>query len=58
MKKTFVVRTHEGERTYTGRVSSRSPHTVVLMLTEPFAAAGRMVRIPTADILSEQSDAA
>lgn len=54
----LVVNTKDGERVYTGRVSSRSPHTIVLMLTEPFAAAGRVVRIPTCDVVSEESTAA
>lgn len=54
MTHTFVVSTEKGERVYTGHVSSRSPSTITLLLTEPYAAAGRVVKISIDDVISEQ----
>ncbi|MEX2654794.1 MAG: hypothetical protein WD532_07175 [Acidimicrobiia bacterium] len=51
---TFVVRTEHGNRTYTGHVSSRSPSTITLLLTSPYDAAGRVVKIAVQDVISEQ----
>ena len=51
---TFVVATDQGERVYTGHVSSRSPSTITLLLTAPYDAAGRVVRIASRDVISEQ----
>jgi hypothetical protein len=53
MTQTFVVHTEEGDRVYTGHVSSRSPATIVVLLTAPYAVAGRVVRIPVADVITE-----
>jgi hypothetical protein len=53
MTHTFVVQTDEGERVYTGHVSSRSPSTITLLLTVPYAVAGRVVTLSTADVVSE-----
>lgn len=57
MTYTFVVRTDDGERIYTGRVSSRSPSTITLLLTTPYEVAGRVVKIPVEDVISEQQAA-
>jgi len=57
MISTFVVRQEHGEREYTGHVSSRSPHTIVVLLTKPYSAAGQVVKIPTCDVISEQNAA-
>lgn len=54
MTHTFVVRTEHGNRVYTGHVSSRSPSTITLLLTSPYDAAGRVVRISVQDVISEQ----
>lgn len=54
MTYTFVVQTEHGNRAYTGHVSSRSPSTITLLLTSPYDAAGRVVKIPVQDVLSEQ----
>lgn len=51
---TFVVATDQGERVYTGHVSSRSPSTITLLLTAPYDAAGRVVRLATSDVISER----
>ncbi|MFP5331206.1 MAG: hypothetical protein ACLGHX_02420 [Acidimicrobiia bacterium] len=51
---TFVVRTENGERVYTGHVSSRSPSTITLLLTTPYDVAGRVVKFPVEDVISEQ----
>ncbi len=53
MTQTLVVRTEDGERVYTGHVSSRSPATIVLLLTAPYDLAGRIVQVPVADVISE-----
>ncbi|MDX1447487.1 MAG: hypothetical protein R3246_00355 [Acidimicrobiia bacterium] len=54
MTYTFVVRSDHGQRTYTGRVSSRSPSTITLLLTTPYDVAGRVVKIAVEDVISEQ----
>lgn len=53
MTHTFVVRTDHGTRTYTGHVSSRRSSTITLLLTAPYDAAGRVVEIDVADVISE-----
>lgn len=53
MTHTFVVRTEHGTRTYTGHVSSRRSSTITLLLTAPYEAAGRVVEIDAADVVSE-----
>ena len=51
---TFVVATDHGDRVYTGHVSSRSPSTITLLLTSPYDAAGRVVKVAISDVISEQ----
>jgi hypothetical protein len=51
---TFVVLTDQGERVYTGHVSSRSPSTITMLLTAPYDAAGRVVTVSIRDVISEQ----
>ena len=51
---TLIVTTDHGERVYTGHVSSRSPSTITLLLTAPYDAAGRVVKVATCDVISEQ----
>lgn len=53
MTYTFVVNTELGRRVYTGRVSSRSPSTITMLLTTPYDLAGRVVRISVQDVISE-----
>lgn len=53
MTYTFVVNTELGQRVYTGRVSSRSPSTITMLLTTPYDLAGRVVRISVQDVISE-----
>lgn len=53
MTYTFVVNTEHGRRVYTGRVSSRSPSTITMLLTTPYDLAGRVVRISVQDVISE-----
>lgn len=53
MTHTFVVNTELGQRVYTGRVSSRSPSTITMLLTTPYDLAGRVVRIAVQDVISE-----
>lgn len=50
---TFTVSTDHGERSYTGHVSSRSPSTITMLLTSPYDAAGRVVKIPVEDVVAE-----
>ena len=50
---TFSVTTEHGQRIYTGHVSSRSPSTITMLLTTPYDQAGRVVTIPTTDVVSE-----
>lgn len=57
MTHTFVVNTEHGQRIYTGHVSSRSPSTITLLLTTPYAVAGRVVTISVADVVSEHQAA-
>jgi hypothetical protein len=53
MTYTFLVNTQHGQRAYTGHVSSRSPSTITLLLTSPYAVAGRVVTIAVGDVISE-----
>lgn len=43
-----------GSHTYIGHVLTKGPSVVVLVLTEPFSAAGRSVTIPMEEIVSEE----
>jgi len=54
MISTFVVNTDHGVHTYTGHVSSRSPSTITMLLTTPYDLAGRIVRFPVEDVISER----
>lgn len=51
---TFHVASDQGERVYTGHVSSRSPSTITLLLTAPYDAAGRVVKVAISDVISEK----
>ena len=54
MTYTFLVQASDGQRVYTGHVSSRSPSTITMLLTTPYDVAGRVVKISVADVISEQ----
>ena len=51
---TFITRSAEGFRTYTGHVVSRGPTTIVMLLTEPFNMAGRSVQFHIDDVVEEK----
>lgn len=51
---TFITQDRDGLHTYTGHVVSRGPSTIVLLLTEPFALAGRSVQFPIDHVVSEK----
>ncbi len=51
---TFVTQDEDGVHTYTGHVVSRGPSSIVLLLTEPFALAGRSVQFLMAEVLEEK----
>jgi len=51
---TFITEDGEGFHTYTGHVVSRGPSTVVVLLTEPFAIAGRSVQFPINQVVEEK----
>ena len=50
----FVTQDHDGLHTYTGHVVSRGPTSIVVLLTEPFALAGRSVMFPLAAVVEEK----
>lgn len=51
---TFITEDGEGFHSYTGHVVSRGPSTVVVLLTEPFAIAGRSVQFPINQVVEEK----
>lgn len=51
---TFITQDGEGFHSYTGHVVSRGPSTVVVLLTEPFAIAGRSVQFPINQVVEEK----
>ena len=51
---TFVTQDDDGVHTYTGHVVSRGPSSIVLLLTQPFALAGRSVQFPMSEVLEEK----
>jgi hypothetical protein len=51
---TFITEDGEGFHTYTGHVVSRGPSTIVVLLTEPFAIAGRSVQFPINQVVQEK----
>jgi hypothetical protein len=51
---TFITEDGEGFHTYTGHVVSRGPSTIVVLLTEPFAIAGRSVQFPINQVVAEK----
>jgi hypothetical protein len=51
---TFITEDGEGFHTYTGHVVSRGPSTIVVLLTEPFAIAGRSVQFPINQVVEEK----
>ena len=51
---TFITQDKDGLHTYTGHVVCRGPTTIVLLLTEPFALAGRSVQFPISQVLEEK----
>ena len=52
---TFVMQDQDGVHTYTGHVVSRGPTSIVVLLTEPFALAGRSVQFPITAVVEERS---
>ncbi|CAN5773478.1 hypothetical protein BH23ACT5_BH23ACT5_03000 [soil metagenome] len=50
---TVTITVDGGPRTYTGHVVCRGPGTMDMLLTEPFALAGRTVQFPLASVISE-----
>ena len=51
---TFITQDQEGFHTYTGHVVSRGPSSIVVLLTEPFAVAGRSVKFPISTVIEEK----
>lgn len=51
---TFITEDGEGFHTYTGHVVCRGPSTIVVLLTEPFAIAGRSVQFPINQVVEEK----
>ena len=51
---TFITQDQEGFHTYTGHVVSRGPSSIVVLLTEPFAVAGRSVKFPISTVVEEK----
>ncbi|HLT96221.1 MAG TPA: hypothetical protein VK070_05470 [Acidimicrobiia bacterium] len=51
---TITLQTETGIRTYTGHIVSRGPSTMEMLLTEPFALAGRCVQFPLSEVVSEE----
>jgi hypothetical protein len=52
---TFVMQDQDGVHTYTGHVVSRGPTSIVVLLTEPFALAGRSVQFPITAVIEEKA---
>ena len=52
---TVTVETETGTRTYTGHIVSRGPTTMSMLLTEPFAMAGRCVQFPLDQVVEEKA---
>lgn len=53
MTVTVTIATEAGSRSYTGHVVCRGPGTMDMLLTEPFAMAGRSLHFPLAALESE-----
>ena len=51
---TFITQDQDGYHTYTGHVVSRGPSSIVVLLTEPFAMAGRSVQFPISSVVEEK----
>ena len=51
---TFITQDQEGFHTYTGHVVSRGPSSIVVLLTEPFAWAGRSVQLRVDEVVEEK----
>lgn len=51
---TFTTQDQDGIHTYTGHVVSRGPSSIVVLLTEPFAMAGRSVQFPISTVVEER----
>lgn len=51
---TFITEDGQGFHTYTGHVVCRGPSTIVVLLTEPFAIAGRSVQFPINQVVEEK----
>jgi hypothetical protein len=51
---TFITEDREGFHTYTGHVVCRGPSTIVVLLTGPFAIAGRSVQFPINQVVEEK----
>lgn len=54
---TVTIDTDTGSHSYTGHIVCRGPATMDMLLTEPFALAGRTVQFPLSDIVSEEAGA-
>lgn len=52
---TVIIETDTGSRSYTGHIVCRGPGTMDMLLTEPYAVAGRTVQFPLSRILSEEA---
>jgi len=55
MVSTFITQDQDGLHTYTGHVVSRGPSSIVVLLTEPFALAGRSVTFPISEVVEEKA---
>ena len=51
---TFITQDEDGLHTYTGHVISRGPSSIMVLLTEPFALAGRSVSFPISSVIEEK----
>ena len=50
---TFITQDQDGFHTYTGH-GLGGPSTIVVMLTEPFSMAGRLVQFPMTAVVEEK----
>ncbi|MGA7271663.1 MAG: hypothetical protein WB239_11370 [Acidimicrobiia bacterium] len=55
MAVTVTIETEKGPTTYTGHIVCRGPGTMEMLLTEPFALAGRTVQFPAGAVVEERS---
>lgn len=50
-----TVETETGSNTYIGNIVCRGPATMEMLLTEPFAVAGRTVQFPVSTVIEERA---